>query len=211
LIVKEHWEALVNHFAQVTDGLGRRIDPEIFETVVALNALGMPTVMSCGGHLDDGRGLLLPWVDLQPDDPEIEALIQAEERLVEAARTAHQRVTQLRDSNSDRALLAEAQREANAIYKQLNDTKWQIRVKHSALRWRLASYLEQFYEGRLVPFDRRLIMIAGLRTRLQNQGAVDLYLTAPYDVQRQKLHEYRQEMEEFTKFLKAIYFSQQNG
>src|SRR5690242_14050996 len=60
----QEWDVLVDTFAHVTDRLGMPIDPEIFETVVVLNALGMTTTMSCGGHLDE-RGLLLPWVEIE--------------------------------------------------------------------------------------------------------------------------------------------------
>jgi hypothetical protein len=206
----EQWNALVTHFSQVTDGLGKRIDPEILETVVALNALDIPTVMSCGGHIDDGRGLLLPWVDIQPADPDMQDLIQQEAHLVEEAKAAHEKVTHLRETQAARAQLEEAQKLADAIYRQLNDTKWQLRLKQAEVRQKLASYLTSFYEERLVPFDRRLIMAGGVRTRLHNQGALDLYLTAPYAVQRQKLQEYREEIASFTAFLKRIYFAQQS-
>ena len=60
--------------ASSTDGLGRHSDPEIVETVVGLNALAIPPAMSCGGHLDEGRGLLLPWVESAPIDPALDAL-----------------------------------------------------------------------------------------------------------------------------------------
>ena len=45
----EAWNALVERFTSATDRLGMPIDPEI---VVALNALNIHAVMSCGGHLD---------------------------------------------------------------------------------------------------------------------------------------------------------------
>jgi len=47
----------------VTDGLGKEIDQGIFDTVVALNVLGIPTRQSCEGHLEWGTGA--PWVDIQ--------------------------------------------------------------------------------------------------------------------------------------------------
>ncbi len=46
----------------LTDKLGTPIDPGIFETVVALNLLGLHTLQSCEGHLD--HGCPYPWVTI---------------------------------------------------------------------------------------------------------------------------------------------------
>ena len=58
----ETWTQMVARFELVTDRLGRPIDKGIFETVVALNMLGIRTVMSCEGH--PNRGLPYPWVEV---------------------------------------------------------------------------------------------------------------------------------------------------
>ncbi|MBX5449675.1 hypothetical protein [Thermogemmatispora sp.] len=206
----EQWEALVAYFSEVTDRLGKRIDEEIFETVVTLNAAGFPTVMSCGGHLDERRGLLLPWVDIGPRDSAFQALVQEEEDLVLEVRLAHQRLTALREQQRcEETLLTEAENQVYELARRLREAQRQLRLKQVRLRTRLVHYLSQFYDGRVVPFDRRLILTTGLYTRLQNQGAIDLYLDAPQELQRQKLEEYRQEMRDFTAFLKKLYFSGQ--
>nr|BBH95221.1 hypothetical protein KTA_34200 [Thermogemmatispora argillosa] len=208
----EQWEALRKYFSEVTDGLGKRIDEEIFETVVTLNAAGFPTVMSCGGHLDERRGLLLPWVDIGPQDSAFKALIEEEEELVLAVRLAHQRLTALREQeHCEEARLTEVQNQVYDLARRLREAQRQLRLRQVPLRTRLVQYLSQFYDGRMVPFDRRLILTTGLYTRLQNQGAIDLYLEAPRELQLQKLEEYRQEMREFTAFLKKLYFSGQTG
>src|SRR2546421_3486858 len=49
--------------ATFTDKLGTPIDPAIFETVVALNLLGLHTLQSCEGHLD--HGCPYPWVTIR--------------------------------------------------------------------------------------------------------------------------------------------------
>lgn len=77
MIDKQKWEELSEKFSHVTDKIGMPIDGGIFETVVALNVLDIPTSMSCEGHLD--HGLPYPWVDIempewldnQSDPPEI--------------------------------------------------------------------------------------------------------------------------------------------
>jgi len=60
------WDETAEKFRKVKDKLGCPIDEGIFETVVALNILGITTTMSCEGHLD--HGLPYPWVDTLPQD-----------------------------------------------------------------------------------------------------------------------------------------------
>jgi PAS domain-containing protein len=205
--MQEQWNALVEQFSRITDGLGKPIDSEIFETVVALNALGIPTVMSCGGHIDDGRGLLLPWVDVESSDPHLTEVKAEEARLIEAAKLMQQEVKRLHQEHVDIIQIKAAKRQANETYEKMHTIQWQLRVLQAEPRKQLAVYLAQFYAERHVPFDRRLVLEGKGRTRLHNQGAADLYLLAPEDIQRQKLTEYREEMAAFTAFLKQIYFS----
>lgn len=61
----ETWNEVADRFAMVTDKLGKPIDQGIFETVVALNVLGVKTRQSCEGHLD--WGCPFPWIDIQPE------------------------------------------------------------------------------------------------------------------------------------------------
>ncbi|WP_376793845.1 hypothetical protein, partial [Thermogemmatispora sp.] len=172
--------------------------------------VGLPTVMSCGGHLDERRGLRLPWVDIGPQDAAFQALVQEEEALRQEVCLAHQRLSTLRQQQDcAEALLTETQNQVYELARRLRATQRALAVRQIPLRARLVQYLSRFYEGRMVPFDRRLILTTGLYTRLQNQGTIDLYLEAPPELQRQKLEEYRQEMREFTAFLKQLYFSGQ--
>ena len=60
------WQEAAVYFEKVTDRLGRPIDVGIFDTVVALNVLGIPTLQSCEGHLT--HGLPYPWVDIEVID-----------------------------------------------------------------------------------------------------------------------------------------------
>jgi hypothetical protein len=60
------WDESVEKFRKVTDRLGCPIDAGIFDTVVALNILGVHTTMSCEGHLD--HGLAYPWIDTPIDN-----------------------------------------------------------------------------------------------------------------------------------------------
>lgn len=60
------WEEATKHFRRVVDKLGKPIDDGIFETVVALNMLGITTRASCEGHLE--WGLPYPWIDVESED-----------------------------------------------------------------------------------------------------------------------------------------------
>ena len=51
-------------FSQVTDKLGKKIDPEILDLVIKINQLGFVTFSSCAGHLD--REPYSPWIMFQP-------------------------------------------------------------------------------------------------------------------------------------------------
>ncbi|HEU5381825.1 MAG TPA: hypothetical protein VFV38_40915 [Ktedonobacteraceae bacterium] len=202
------WNTLVEWFSHVTDALGKPIDPEIFELVVAMNALGFQTIQSCGGHLEQRRGLLLPWVDFQAVDPSL-ASLQAENRqLMAGVQQAHQTLSLYQSQQVKGGQIAQAKRTLDELAVRMQKVQREIRLLQLEPRKKLAEYLSQFYTDRSVPFDRRLILEGKDATRLHNQGAVDLYFSAPLEIQRQKLVEYREEFSEFTAFLKQCYFLQ---
>lgn len=60
------WNETAKRFASVTDRLGKPIDEGIFDTVVALNMLGVTTKQSCEGHI--GWGAPYPWVSVEEDE-----------------------------------------------------------------------------------------------------------------------------------------------
>ncbi|EFH81221.1 conserved hypothetical protein [Ktedonobacter racemifer DSM 44963] len=59
------WDVIAERFLHVTDKLGKKIDDGIFDTVVALNMLGVGTLQSCEGHIE--WGVPYPWVSIQND------------------------------------------------------------------------------------------------------------------------------------------------
>lgn len=205
--MQEEWDACASQLALITDALGKPIDAEIFETVVALNMLNIPTVMSCGGHLTPRRGLLLPWVDIEPTDSRLAQLRKEEVLLIEQATIAQQTVAQLQTEHDTAVQITDAHTMAATNYRQLREVQRQIRILRSEVRIRLAEFLSIFYHTRQVSFDRQLILSGLGRTRLHSQGSLDFYLVAPEKLQSQKLQEYREEMALFTIFLKHIYFA----
>lgn len=65
ILIRAAWEETAERFRKTTDKLGKSIDEGIFETVVALNVLGITTRQSCQGHLE--WGLPYPWIDIHPE------------------------------------------------------------------------------------------------------------------------------------------------
>ena len=59
---EQRYQEMHERVSTFTDKLGTLIDPGIFETVVALNLLGLHTFQSCEGHLD--HGCSYPWVTI---------------------------------------------------------------------------------------------------------------------------------------------------
>lgn len=66
LTQEQLYQQMYERVATFTDNLGMPIDPGIFETVVALNLLGLHTFQSCEGHLD--HGCPYPWVTVIDDE-----------------------------------------------------------------------------------------------------------------------------------------------
>jgi hypothetical protein len=186
VIEKQKWDEVAEKFSHVTDKIGMPIDKGILETVVALNALDIRTSMSCEGHLD--HGLPYPWVDVeltesprnQSDPPEI-AIIRVNIREL-----------QMQIFKSTTPEMKQKQQEEQRV--QLEE------------RFKLFKVLSEFYQGRAVSFDRIITIEHG---RIRSQGGDYLPLLIE-DERAKKMNEYRDEMRDFTDFLKTIYFDSSN-
>jgi len=192
---EQQWQLMANHFAHVTDKLGKGIDTGIMDTVIVLNLLSIHTSQSCEGHLEWGTGS--PWVDIRTP-----GLQEEERRFQEAMKEAQQQREQGQLSKEEiKRLFEEAHRQRKAF-----------KQKYLEERKKAISYLAAFYEGRVVPYDRRLIICgSGLGTgRIESQGA-DFQEVTPLEIRLQKLQEYQEEMQAFTAFLKDTWFSIDEG
>ncbi len=180
----KEWAELEEKFRHVTDKLGKHIDEGIFETVIALNALGLPTQMSCEGHSD--RALPYPWIDIHMIDVEnLPASTETPE--IQELRT---KLQQLQIEQSKNPEVQQRSREAG-----------KARI---ASQYRIYQLLESFYKNRVVSYDRMITIKMNLR--IQSQGGNFAEFLSP-DERLQKLREYQEEMRYFTAFLKKLYFS----
>ncbi len=176
------------HFASITDKLAKGIDDGILDTVIVLNLLGLPTVMSCEGHMDGASGA--PWVDLEDQEAS-----QQTERIGQLFKVAQ-------------AAYSAAQADTAQLFRQAHAARVEALKRHLEVRAKLMDLLELFYEQRQVSYDVMLVIQtkgAG-RSRLESQGASFQEIASP-DIRAQKLAIYQEEMRAFTAFLKDQYFS----
>lgn len=189
---QQEWEQVAEKFAHATDGIGMGIDAGILGTVIALNALGIETSASCEGHLDHGVGA--PWIDIE--------VISAYEEVRHVA----QMFTHADAARKQQAL---PDAEIDVLFEEAWREQKRVKAIYLEQRAKLMKYLASFYATRRVPYDQMLVIhprdTAG-RARLESLGA-DFQNSAPLGERTQKLKEYQKEMQEFTAFLKHIYFS----
>lgn len=190
---EQRWQEMYTTVSNMKDKLGEEVDAGIVDTVVVLNLLGIPTTMSCEGHLDHGTGV--PWVDIEDTN--------ANRRTSEVNRMFQQALQQQRQQ-------AQMTIETVRLFEEAHEAKREVKRLHLAIRQRLLTYLAAFYEHRHVPLDVRLVIqsrdTTG-RSRLESQGA-DFQETAPLEEQRLNLATYQEEMRRFTEFLKQQFFQE---
>jgi len=173
------------------DKLGKGIDKDILETVAILNALGIHTSGSCGGHLKWGVGA--PWIDIEAKNTKkLEGEVQ---------------------ESYDIAVKAQELGKGDKKVKQLFNHHHFLRIKlktiNISMSRKLWPYLTDYYNKRNPDFDSRLTLTFYSRGigRLQSQGA-EFQETRPSKEREMKLVKYQNEMKKFTKHLMNKYISE---
>lgn len=203
---QQQWNLFSDEVKTWVDSLGLPIDSEIEETVVALNLLGIPTIASCGGHLD--HSFAYPWIDIRQDTSEINCLEIEEESISNQLSLEEKYLEELYPDFSwpERWERSEAQL-LLALFKQ----KFEIRNQLDALRESpfksINLMLMKFYQSRVVVYDRILVIHSG---RLQSIGSAWEPLRSTEE-REAKLIEYREEMKSFTEFLKVCFFEKESS
>lgn len=158
----------------ITDGLGKPIDPGIFDTVVALHALGFHTSGSCAGHAQWGIGG--PYIDTES----------------EAGNTLRNTIFAYRKKNTFQKELT----------KKLEDLASQARkenLKHAA---KVLALLELFYKNRKTLYETRITMSFWSYNvvRLECQGS-EINGSRKGAKKLKALRAYQKEFKDFTEFL----------
>lgn len=166
-MIKDEWRSLAEQFKNVRDALGRPIDPAIFDMVVTLNALGFQTYVSCEGHLEEGRGLLLPYVDISSGEIKtmtIERLALHRELAPWESRIIDGSISDLARGNPEHEKFCseydERKRPIEAMRREANAKLYDI-------WYRLYAHLTKFFSGKGAP---------SLRLTLQNRTEGNLRL-----------------------------------
>lgn len=170
------WEDLEREYARTVDGLGKRIDKGIMDTVIALNANDIHTTASCEGHLD--WGCPYPWVDIGSGDPKLDEI---EQQIAE--------------------LLYEGKRdEVGRLYLEVKHFHYQEELKLIPILESFYQHYPLHYDRHLIFIHD----IRG-GCRIQSQGA-DTQEMRSQPERAQKLKEYQSEMQAFTDFLRRQFF-----
>lgn len=172
----QEWQGLERKYTRTVDRLGKRIDPGIMRTVVALNANNIHTTASCEGHLNWGAPY--PWVDIGSGDPQIAELDQ---QIAE--------------------LLSEGKKnETKRLYHEINRLHYQEELKLVSVLESFYQHHLLHYDRHLIFIHD----IRG-GCRIQSQGA-DTQGTRSLNERATKLKEYQEEMQCFAEFLKQEFF-----
>ena len=205
---KATWERLVREVDEIADAKGTGVDEGIKETLVALNAHGIKTRMSCEGHDDWGMGA--PWIDAAA--PDVPARRYIDEDII-FERIAAKYSATVEDVKLD--YNHEAWVEAMAVFETTEDTpeykRW--RAKTQRLFEKTTRFLAQFYAGRNVPLDVRLEIDQSPSGIFRVHNGGEYFQPVPDDMPeeekqalRERLQRYQEEMRAFTRFLREQYF-----
>jgi hypothetical protein len=179
------WKQKLSEMDHLQDGLGTGLDQGIKETVAVLQLLGVHTRASCEGHID--HGIAAPWIDVESPNPVL----------------ADFRRFSIKFSEMADALEADGE-VADAVYEKLHDLRKRISYIEALEYKKLIPYLDEFYLGKDVYYEERLII--DFRGRLICQGAL-LQPAEAKETQAIRLQAYQEEMRDFTEFLKDKFFT----
>ncbi len=197
------WEWMAAEVDLWVDGVGYPIDPEIKETVIVFNLLGITTSASCGGHIE--RAGAYPWVDFNREStPEIDSFYDEMRLLAEKGEVER---VMLEEKFPDLTWNERGDQPEGKLYVQLvrqrNEICNKIDMMDATRLQPIEALLEQFYQTSKSSYGQTLIL---LHHRLQSCGAEWQQLRSAEE-REVKLYEYREEMKSFTEFLKERFFS----
>jgi hypothetical protein len=180
---QRQWAKVQAVVSQITDALGKPVDPGIADTLTALLVHGFPTEGSCEGHLD--HGVKAPWVDIGKNLPaHYIALFEKEGLPHKPGKPPH----------------------VDDVFVMYPDLD-RLRERNLRMQARLRLLLRAFYRTHHVQACEQLVMIEkgcyGV-VRLINQGADHQEARTPRQ-QAEMLHCYQQEIQTFAAFLKKRY------
>lgn len=176
---KQKWQEALQGVDLLADRLGLGVDEGIKETVAAFHVFDIHTTASHEGKIDRYP---IPYIDVE--SPEIVGL----ERKLEKFEGG--------ESGSEH--------EEDAVREEILRRSLEERKKVIPL-------LEEFYSDRKIPYEVRLNIDSRARgwSRIQSQGADFQEIEKDSEAKKQRLHDFQEEMRDFTEFLKNKYFREE--
>lgn len=179
------WEERRAVVEAIRGALGNPVGEPVKESVIGLNLLGVRTIFSGEGRMEDFTRITAPFIDVE--SPEAK-------RLEDDFEKNHK-------EDKEGGLNA-----FNAI--EAEDAREQVLLENLKERAKLIVLLDEFYRGREVPYEQRLTIESWKDniSHITNEGA---RLQGLFDegVRRQKLLTYQEEVRAFGEFLKQKYLS----
>jgi hypothetical protein len=170
------WQALQKRFKRVVDNIGKHIDSDILDTVIAFNVAGIHTTASCEGHLDHRAAY--PWIDIGHADAD--SLEQEILQLLSAGKREHKETKQLQQKH--RLLHLQEEQKLVALLEGF--------YQHHPFNYDRHLSIWRFPKG---------------EARLQSHGA-EYQQFRSAEEKALKLKEYQEEMQAFTDYLQQIHF-----
>ena len=125
------WQRKLAAVGRLTDGLGKRVDSGMKETIAVLQLFGLHTRQSCEGHLTWGEPA--PWVDIA--SPEASTVAMRRRALCETLETFEE------DHN-----------DYERVSNELRDVMQEEKKLEAMELQKIVPYLDAFYRERQVPY-----------------------------------------------------------
>lgn len=172
------------------DRLGRKIDKNIFETIVYLNLLDIPTSASCEGHLD--HGVAAPWIDFVP---------RPSRTLTKLQKRAEKQLGNLLLAQES----AKLSKKLDSLQEVYTDTLDEISELLLTELKPLVDLLTTHYREHECEYEQMLVLRNNYQwARLASVGELFQESRTPEEKKRALVY-YQREMHEFTRFLRRTY------
>ena len=210
---EEHLESIRADIEQIVDAEGKPIDEGIKESVIAFNALEIPTTQSCEGHAEEHEGRPLPWVRVGAEGEPEEKFVGQKEAFEKAAKEHNVPLEELKRAMPEDlywdVMKGVSQNEGTPEYK-----GWE--QKNNVLYEKVRGLLEEFYKDQETDPDVRLESDESngreFEIHSHEEKMKDLIFNEMSPEEREqiakKLPQRQAEMKAFTQFLKEKYFSE---
>lgn len=190
---------------KIVDAVGKGVDEEIKDTIIALNIADFPTKASCQGHYgEDEGGMGAPWVEIAAENEPEERFNNQNAIFQKVAEKYKMPLEEAKRSFNPDAYW-EAMKEASKQGETAEYQEWD--KKNQGLFKKAQNLLDEFYKDRKVDDSLKLKLEEGVSAfRIHNGG--DDYKDLEENISeeekeayKKRLKLYQGEMKEFANFL----------